>query len=192
MDESRSGPVRSFSDLATPDDRSLRFTPYGLSLAGKLSPESAAAHIQRTLGVGLDSSVPETTRRTLDRVRLVHLYGLSTTSYLRLPKTSQFSLYHAGDALDLLKTTGGQPQGTGRLRATAHVSRDCWHAIAKHGDVEHRQCLRRNDPGTRNSQASGRRSPTLSKFRVERAFEPTPSLNLSPRNSVPFRRSRPI
>lgn len=73
---SGSGPVRSFPDLVTPDRRSLRFTARGLSLAGQLTPESATAHIQHTLGVGLDASVPETTRRTLERVRFVHLYGL--------------------------------------------------------------------------------------------------------------------
>jgi hypothetical protein len=34
--------IRTFAELTTPDERSLRFTPLGLATGGKLSPENAA------------------------------------------------------------------------------------------------------------------------------------------------------
>ena len=34
--------LRTFAELITPDDRSLRFTPFGLSTSGLLDPEPAA------------------------------------------------------------------------------------------------------------------------------------------------------
>ncbi|MFI5386232.1 MAG: hypothetical protein ACHQ50_08940, partial [Fimbriimonadales bacterium] len=68
--------IKTFADLATPDERSLRFSPMGFSPGHLLTPESAAAHIQRTVDVGLDPAVPATTRDSYRRVCSTHVYGL--------------------------------------------------------------------------------------------------------------------
>jgi hypothetical protein len=65
-----------FIDLATPDERSLRFSSRGFSPSFLLTSESAADHIQRTVDVRLDEAVPQTMRDSFDRVRAAHIYGL--------------------------------------------------------------------------------------------------------------------
>jgi hypothetical protein len=46
---SRGMEIRSFTELTTPDERSLRFTPLGFATGGKLSPDSAAKFQQRSI-----------------------------------------------------------------------------------------------------------------------------------------------
>ncbi len=67
---------KTFTDLATPDERSLRFSSRGFSPNFLLTAESAAAHIQRTVEVRLEEAVPQTMRDSFDRVRWTHIYGL--------------------------------------------------------------------------------------------------------------------
>jgi hypothetical protein len=69
--------IRTFTELTTPDDRSLRFTPLGFSTATKLTPESAAEYQQRSIASGeLDPVVGDSTRHSFERLRLLHAYGI--------------------------------------------------------------------------------------------------------------------
>src|SRR5260370_10031023 len=69
-------PIKTFAELVTPDQRSQRFSSRGFSPGYLLTPESAAAHIQRTVGVTLDAAVPQTMRDSYRRVCSTHVYGL--------------------------------------------------------------------------------------------------------------------
>ncbi len=68
--------IKTFADLAPPDERSQRFSSMGFSPGHLLTPESAAVHIQRTVDIGLDPSVPATMRDTYRRVCSTQVYGL--------------------------------------------------------------------------------------------------------------------
>src|SRR5258708_40013271 len=68
--------VKTFADLATPDERSQRFSSRGFSPSHLLTPDSAAAHIQRTVDVALDAAVPATMRESYRRGCSTHVYGL--------------------------------------------------------------------------------------------------------------------
>ncbi len=68
--------IRTFAELTTPDERSLRFTPLGLAPGG-LSPENAAEFQQRSIAAAdLIPAVPEGTRRSFERLRTMHAYGV--------------------------------------------------------------------------------------------------------------------
>jgi len=69
--------IRTFAELTTPDERSLRFTPLGLATRGTLSPESAAEFQQRAIAAAdLVPAVPEGTRSSFERLRTLHAYGV--------------------------------------------------------------------------------------------------------------------
>ena len=69
--------IRPLADLTTPDDRSLRFTPLGLSTGGTLKPEYAAEFQQKTIAIAeLTAAVPEGTRNSFERLRTLHSYGV--------------------------------------------------------------------------------------------------------------------
>ena len=69
--------IRTFAELTTPDERSLRFSPMGLATGGMLSPESAAAFQQRSIAAAdLVPAVPESTRSSFERLRTMHAYGV--------------------------------------------------------------------------------------------------------------------
>jgi hypothetical protein len=68
---------RSFADLITPDERTLRFTPLGLSTAGMLKPEAAAEFQQLTIAsADLIEAVPDSVRQSFERLRTCHSYGV--------------------------------------------------------------------------------------------------------------------
>jgi len=69
--------IRAFTELTTPDERSLRFAPLGLADGGMLSPENAAEFQQRSIAsADLVPAVPEGTRRSFERLRTLHTYGV--------------------------------------------------------------------------------------------------------------------
>jgi hypothetical protein len=69
--------IRTFTELTTPDERTLRFTPWGLATGGKLSPEDAAKFQQRSIAAAnLVPAVPEGTRSSFERLRTLHAYGV--------------------------------------------------------------------------------------------------------------------
>jgi len=69
--------IRTLVELATPDDRSLRFTPLGFSTGGTLKPEYAAEFQQKVIaGAELTAAVPEGTRNGFERLRTLHSYGV--------------------------------------------------------------------------------------------------------------------
>ena len=69
--------IRALSDLTEPDDRSLRFGGMGFSPGGRLSGEDAVKHQQRVIAsADLDAAVPEQTRRSFERLRSLHTYGV--------------------------------------------------------------------------------------------------------------------
>lgn len=70
-------PIRTFAELITPDERTLRFTPLGLSTGGTLKPEYAAEFQQQVIaGCNLHPDVPEGTRSSFERIRTLHGYGI--------------------------------------------------------------------------------------------------------------------
>src|SRR5260370_26080806 len=68
--------IKTFAELVTPDQRSQRFSSRGFSPGYLLTPESAAADIQRTVGVTLDAAVPQTMRDPHRRRCSTHVYSL--------------------------------------------------------------------------------------------------------------------
>ena len=69
--------IRTFTELTTPDERSLRFTPLGLATGGMLSPENAAEFQQRSIAAAdLVPAIPEGTRSSFERLRTLHAYGV--------------------------------------------------------------------------------------------------------------------
>ena len=70
-------PIKTFADLITPDERTLRFTPLGLSTGGVLKPEYAAEFQQQVIAsCDLHPDVPDDTRNSFERVRMLHSYGI--------------------------------------------------------------------------------------------------------------------
>ena len=69
--------IKSWNDLRRPDERSLRFTPLGLSTAGIFRPEDAAKFQQLVIShCDLHSDVAEMTRRSFERLRMLHSLGV--------------------------------------------------------------------------------------------------------------------
>jgi len=69
--------TRTFSELIKADQRSLRFTPLGLSTGGGLSPEDAADFQQQSIAsYELQPQVSENTRLSFARIQLLHTYGV--------------------------------------------------------------------------------------------------------------------
>lgn len=70
-------PIKTFAELLTPDERTLRFTPLGLSTGGVLKPEYAAEFQQQVIAsCDLHPDVPDDTRNSFERVRMLHSYGI--------------------------------------------------------------------------------------------------------------------
>jgi hypothetical protein len=69
--------IKPFSELTSPDERTLRFGGFGLLLDGKLTPEDAAEFQQRAVaGAELSETVPEMVRDSYERLRELHSYGV--------------------------------------------------------------------------------------------------------------------
>src|SRR5690348_8832840 len=69
--------IRSFAELTTADERTLRFTGLGFAMGGKLSPEASARFQQRAISdAQLNQIVPDGTRQSFERLRSVHSYGV--------------------------------------------------------------------------------------------------------------------
>jgi hypothetical protein len=84
--------IRLLSELTAPDEPALRFTPLGFSTGGTMRPEDAAEHHQQTIAhADLAPDVPEDTRRSFERLRTIHSYGVLC-----------YDLYTAVDTLSLL------------------------------------------------------------------------------------------
>jgi hypothetical protein len=69
--------IKSFEELTTPDERTLAFTPLGLSTMGLLKPEDAADFQQQVIAhCDLADDVTEGTRNSFERLRTLHSYGV--------------------------------------------------------------------------------------------------------------------
>jgi hypothetical protein len=69
--------IRTFAELCTANEQTLRFTPLGLATGGKLSPEAAAEFQQRSIAsADLVDVVPDSTRQSFERLRTLHSYGV--------------------------------------------------------------------------------------------------------------------
>lgn len=69
--------IQSLEDLAAADERSLRFTPYGLALDGALTPEGAVRYQQQLIAnCDLVQEVPRATMHAFERIRGLHAYGV--------------------------------------------------------------------------------------------------------------------
>ena len=70
--------IKTFDELITPDERTLRFTSLGLSTGPQvLKPEYAAEFQQQVIaGCDLHPDVPKDTRSAFERVRTLHTYGI--------------------------------------------------------------------------------------------------------------------
>jgi hypothetical protein len=69
--------IKTLTELITPDERTLRFTPLGFSTGGTLKPEYAAKFQQEVIAsCELNPDVPEGTRNGFERLRTLHSYGI--------------------------------------------------------------------------------------------------------------------
>lgn len=69
--------IKTLAELMDPDERVLRFTPFGLSTMGTLRPEDAAEFQQRIIAhCDLHPDVADGTRKSFERLRTLHSYGI--------------------------------------------------------------------------------------------------------------------
>lgn len=69
--------TRTLEELRTPDERTQRFTPFGLGLTHELTPAAALAHQQAMLqGTDLVDAVADGTRLSFERLRTLYVYGV--------------------------------------------------------------------------------------------------------------------
>ncbi|MGI5292668.1 hypothetical protein ACQEVF_56485 [Nonomuraea polychroma] len=69
--------MKSLSELQTPDERTLRFTPYGLGIDRALTPEAAAEYQQAIMAAHkLAPVVSDGTRRSFDMLRDLYVRGI--------------------------------------------------------------------------------------------------------------------
>ncbi len=69
--------IKTFAELTTPDERTLRFTPLGFSTGGTLKPEDAAEFQQEVIAhCDLSPEVAEGTRNSFERLQTLHSYGI--------------------------------------------------------------------------------------------------------------------
>src|SRR6202022_2441223 len=69
--------ILTFAELATPDERTRRFTGMGFATSGMLSPEDSAELQQESIAdAELLDVVPEGTRNGFERIRKFHSYGI--------------------------------------------------------------------------------------------------------------------
>jgi hypothetical protein len=69
--------IKTFAELTTPDQRTLRFTPLGLSTMGLMQAEAAAEFQQQVIADSdLHPDVAEGTRNSFERIRTLHSYGI--------------------------------------------------------------------------------------------------------------------
>jgi hypothetical protein len=67
--------IKTFAELIAPDERTLCDTPWGLG--PPQSPEYACEFQHRCIAsADLTDSVPDEVRRSYDRLRMLHTYGL--------------------------------------------------------------------------------------------------------------------
>jgi len=89
--------IRTIEELTEPDDRSLRFTSLGFSLAGPLRVEDATAYQQDAVAVELVDLVPGGVREAFERIQTCHIYGvlsydLFTIAYQQALLVIEFAL----------------------------------------------------------------------------------------------------
>jgi len=68
--------IRTFAELGQIDQRCQRFTPLGLGITRLLKPEAAAEYHQRTIEVDLADNLPESTRKSFERLQRLHVMGI--------------------------------------------------------------------------------------------------------------------
>ena len=69
--------IKTFAELTTPDERTLRFTPLGFSTMETISPKAAAEFQQQVIAhCDLHPDVAEGTRNGFERLRTLHSYGV--------------------------------------------------------------------------------------------------------------------
>ena len=69
--------IKTFQELTTADQRTLAFTPMGLSTMGLLKPEDSAEFQQQVIAhCDLADNVIEGTRNSFERLRTLHSYGV--------------------------------------------------------------------------------------------------------------------
>jgi hypothetical protein len=69
--------IHTFEELASADERTQRFTPYGLATSSMLTPQSTAEFQQALIAdIELAAAVPDSTRESFERVRLFHSHGV--------------------------------------------------------------------------------------------------------------------
>lgn len=94
----------TIADLTRPDPLTLRFTPYGLSLAGKLRPEDSLAYLQSMVeDVELVPAVPSEIRVALDRLNQLHVCGLWNYGFFSVVVDSAWLLPEAALGLRFIE-----------------------------------------------------------------------------------------
>jgi hypothetical protein len=69
--------IRTLAELTTVNEQTRRFTSLGFATGGMLSPEDAAEFQQQCIAsADLADNVPESTRRSFERLRTLHSYGV--------------------------------------------------------------------------------------------------------------------
>jgi len=119
--------IRALDELAKPDERTLLFTPWGLSMGGHLSVEDALAFQQQAISAcDLVGAVPEGTRQVFERLRELHIYGVLSYDMftvadqqaplvLDLALRERFMAYYKLDGVPLVSKT----RGNDRLRVSS-------------------------------------------------------------------------
>ena len=114
------GDIKTFAELTTPDPRTLRFNPLGLSTMRELKPEYAAEFQQQVIAdCDLVPEVPEGTRNNFERLRTLHSYGIlcyeaftvaDDLAWLLLEQAlrERFITFYEGVGIPLVHATKGE------------------------------------------------------------------------------------
>jgi hypothetical protein len=100
--------IKTLSELQEPDETSLYVTPLGIE--GRVRPDDAAAYLQHVISrLELSEQVPETARKSFERLRTLYAYGVLC-----------YDLYTVAGDLARLVT---EPRAAPLRRATCRTAR---------------------------------------------------------------------
>ncbi len=112
----------SFEELLRPDERTLRFSPFGLG--GRMSPEDSARFLRDSISrATLGPDVPEDVRDNFERVRQLHLYGVLEYEFFSAASDLAYLALEGALRVRFLSYyTDGVPIGRDAERRTLKVS----------------------------------------------------------------------
>ncbi len=108
-DSARPTRHRSIAELTQPDPLTARFSPNGLLTQGVMRPEGSVEYLQAMVDeAGLGSTVAEDVRRSFERARMLHVYGLFQYGFFTLADEAAWLLPESALGVRFIERYGGR------------------------------------------------------------------------------------